>query len=154
RWIRTAQAEYLRDHVSELMHERASVLDLAVFESPDFHDRLHRARAESHTRPLLLLENAGTVLQNGITLVAMMGVLVPYAVWLPLALLASTLPAFYVVLDHSVRQHRWHVSATLGKRRAGYYDWLLTSREGAAEIRLFDLSHRFRERYREQRQQL
>ena len=63
---------------------------------------------------------------------AMMGVLVPYAVWLPLALLASTLPAFYVVLDHTVRQHRWHLSATLGQRRAGYYDWLLTSREGAA----------------------
>ena len=32
RWIRTAQAEYLRDHVSELMHEKASMLDLAVFE--------------------------------------------------------------------------------------------------------------------------
>lgn len=154
RWIRTAQAEYLRDHVSELVHEKASVLDLAVFESPDFQDRLDRARSESHTRPLLLLENAGTVLQSGLTLVAMMGVLAPYAVWLPLALLASTLPAFYVVLDHSVRQHRWHLSATRRKRRARYYDALLTSREPAAEIRLFDLSRRFRERYREQRQRL
>jgi len=154
RWLRTVLGELLRDHVAELMHERAAALDLACFESPEYYDRLHRARADAHTRPLLLLENAGAVLQSGITLAAMMGVLLPYGAWLPLALLASALPTFWVVLESTVRQHRWRLSATPRERRAWYYDWLLTSRDSAAEMRLFDLAAHFRALYRDVRRTL
>ena len=62
-----------------------------------------RARAEASYRPVALLENAGAFLQNGITLAAMAGVLLPYGWWIPLALFASTLPAFVVVLRFAVR---------------------------------------------------
>ena len=40
---------------------------------------------------------------------------------------------------YALRYHEWLKRATADERRGWYYDWLLTSSEAAAEIRLFDL---------------
>ena len=136
-WIRTAQSELVKDHITALIHQKSVTVDLAFYESPQYYDHLHRARAEAQYRPLTLLENAGSLLQNSITLVAMAAVLVPFGFWLPLALLVSTLPALFVVLRYSVRQNEWRVRTTPDERRSWYYDWFLTSDEIAAELRLF-----------------
>ncbi len=138
-WIRTAQSELVKDHISTLIHKKSVAVDLAFYESPEYYDHLHRARAEAQYRPLALLENAGNLVKNSITLLAMAAVLIPLGVWLPIALLLSTLPALIVVLRYSSRQHQWRVRRTADERRSWYYDWLLTSGETAAELRLLDL---------------
>ena len=111
-WIRAAQAEFVRDHIVSLIHEKSTSVDLAFYESPDFYDHLHRARDEAGHRPVALLENAGSLIQNGITLAAMAAVLIPYGFWIPLALLLSTVPAFHAVLRHADRRHRWRMRTT------------------------------------------
>ena len=65
---------------------------------------------------MALVESLGSLLQNGLTLLAMGAVLIPFGAWIPLALLASTLPAFFVVLRHSLRQHRWRQRTTADPR--------------------------------------
>ena len=142
-WIRTAQSELVKDHISNLIHEKSVAVDLAFYESPEYYDHLHRARAEAQYRPLALLENAGNLVKNCITLLAMAAVLIPLGVWLPIALLLSTLPALIVVLRYSSRQYQWRLSRTADERRSWYYDWLLTSGETAAELRLLDLGKHF-----------
>ena len=146
-WVRTVQASLVEDYISGLVQEKSTTVDLAFYESPEYHDHLHRARAEAASRPIALLENGGSLIQNGITLVGMAAVLVPYGMWVPVALVASTVPALLVVLRFAVRQHRWHVRNTEDERRAAYYDWLLTARESAAELRLFGLGGYFRAAY-------
>jgi ATP-binding cassette, subfamily B, bacterial len=69
-WIRTAQAELIRDHLSALVHEKSVVVDLAFYESPEYHDRLDQARNDLTSRPLALLESGGNLLQIAITLLA------------------------------------------------------------------------------------
>ena len=128
--------------------------DLAFYELPEFYDHLHRARDEAGYRPLVLFESLGTLLQNGITLLAMGALLIPYGFWLPAVLLLSTLPAFYVVLTHSLRQHEWRLRSTADERHAWYFDWLLTSREPAAELRLFALGDHFQSAYQALRTRL
>ena len=46
-------------------------MDLAFYESPEYYDRLDRARGEASSRPLALLESGGSLVPNGITLLAM-----------------------------------------------------------------------------------
>jgi ATP-binding cassette subfamily B protein len=142
-WVRTAQAEYLNDHVSDLIHRQSLAADLAFYEWPEYYDHLHRARGEAGYRPAALLESMGSLLQNGTTLMAMGVVLAPYGVWLPLVLLASTLPALFVVLHFTLREHQWRLRTTADERRIWYYDWILTAGETAAEVRLFGLGGHF-----------
>jgi ATP-binding cassette subfamily B protein len=153
-WLRTAQSELVQDYISGLIQKKSASVDLAFYESPEFYDHLHRARAEAGYRPILLVEGLGSLLENGITLVAMLAVLIPFGPWLPAALLVSTLPALYVVLRYALLQHRWHLRVTADERRAWYYDWLLSAGEAAAEVRLFGLQGYFRAAYERLRRKL
>ncbi len=153
-WVSSAQAELTADHINQLIHEQSVAVDLAFYESPESHDHLHRARAEGSYRPIAVIENLGSLLQNSITLFAMIAVLIPFGPLLPLALILSTVPALYVVLNSSQRRYEWNYRRTAAERRCWYYDWLLTSAETAAEIRLFGLGDHFRSAYETLRRQL
>ncbi len=153
-YVRTAHSELVQDHISALIHQKSASIDLAFYDSPDFYDHLHRARTEASYRPVALLENAGSLLQNGITLAAMAAVLLPFGWWLPLVLLAGTLPALIVALRHTLRQHEWRRRITPDERRTWYFDWLLTAPETASEMRLFNLAGHFEKAYATLRQRL
>ena len=153
-WVRAAQADRVQDHISNLIHLKSLAVDLAFYDNADFYDHLHRARSEASHRPVALLENLGGILQNSITLVSMLAVLVPFGAWLPLALLASTLPALYVVLRHALNQHYWRLRTTSDERRTWYYDWLMTAGETAAELRLFGLAEHFQSAFQTLRARL
>jgi ATP-binding cassette, subfamily B, bacterial len=153
-WIRNIQAEILKDYISSLIHAKSIEADLAFYESPEFYDRLHRARDEASYRPLTLLENLGSALQNGITLIAMAAVLIPFGIWLPAVLFFSTLPALFVVARFTLKQHQLWEKNTSDERRSWYYDWLLTSGQAAAEVRLFSLGDHFKTLYQNLRRSL
>ncbi len=153
-WVRKVQAELLQDHITSLIHEKSVSADLAFYELSDYYDHLHRARAEARYRPVALLGNLGALLQNSITLVAMGAILIPLGPWLALALLLSTLPAFYVVVHYAVAEYQWRQRTTTEDRRTWYYDWIMTTADAAAEIRLFGLGKYFQSNYKDLRQRL
>ena len=125
-WFHTAQAELVKDHISALIHEKSTSVDLAFYESPDFHDHLERARSEADRRTLALLESGGSLLRNGTTLLALGALLVPFGAWLPFVLLASVVPAFYVLLKFERHFHIWRRQTTPHRRWTKYYDHVLT----------------------------
>jgi ATP-binding cassette subfamily B protein len=143
-YVRTAQSGLVHNNISALIHEKSVAADLAFYDSPEFYDHLHRAKDEASYRPGALMDSIGTLGQSAITLVAMAAVLIPYGAWLPAALAVGTLPALYVALRFSLLQHAMRRRMTQDERRAWYYEWLLTTGEPAAEIRLFDLGAYFR----------
>src|SRR5829696_4731518 len=153
-WVRAVQAELLQDHITALIHEKSVSADLAFYELSDYYDHLHRARAEARYRPVALLGNLGALLQNSITLIAMGAILLPLGPWLALALLLSTLPAFYVVVHYALAEYQWRQRTTPDDRRAWYYDWIMTTADAAAEIRLFGLGKHFQSSYKGLRQRL
>lgn len=146
-WVRTAQSEKVKDHLTGLIHQKSVEVDLAFYDSSDFFDHLHRARLEASYRPTDLIDTLGTLLQNGITAVALFAVLIPFGPILPLALLISALPILYVTLKRGQRRHHWNQTTTVDERRSWYYDAVLTNADSAAEIRLFGLGRHFRNAY-------
>jgi ATP-binding cassette subfamily B protein len=150
-WIRTAQSEYVRDYLTGLIHTKCATVDLAFYESPEYHDSLERVQNDLNNRPLALLESAGSLVQNTITLLTVGVLLIPYGIWMPAALLMSTLPALFVVVRFNRRYYEWWNRSTSYRRRASYYESVLTSSQTAAELRLFDLGSYFRSAYQELR---
>ncbi len=153
-WVRSAQAEFVRDHISTLIHQKAAAVDMAFYESSAYHDRLERVHHDLSNRPLALLESSGSLLQNALTLLAMGTLLIPYGVWLPVVLVASTLPALYIVVRFNRRHHQWWEETTADRRRTQYYNMALTASPFAAELRVFDLGPYFRSAFQALRQRL
>lgn len=153
-WIRIAQSELVSDHISGLVHAKSLEIDLAYYQSADFHDQLERARSEANDRAVMLLEGTGSLVQYGITLIAIAALLVGYGIWIPAALFVSTLPVVYVVVRHNWRYYIWWTGATTRRRRTLYYDWVMTHSPFASELRLFQLGTFFQEGFQSLREKL
>ena len=144
-WVRTNQGERVQDHILDLVHRKSVEVELSFYDSPEFFDRLHRARAEGYYRPLALIESAGNLAQNARH--ARHHVRPPVrlpdrgCLWLwPQALLPPS--GSYSAMPSA--STKCVLPPRTKERRAQYYDWLLTSRESAAELRLFGLGTHFR----------
>jgi ATP-binding cassette, subfamily B, bacterial len=138
-WVRAVQAERVQDEVHRLIHSQALRLDLAFYDRPESYDQLHRARVDAISQPLVLLESLGSVIQNGLGFLVLAGILWTYARWLPLLLVCTAIPGLLLVARHILEEHGWNLEHTTVERRTRYLDWLITDRNAAAELRLFDL---------------
>lgn len=145
--LRSRLAITVEDFVTNLIHQAAIRLDLSHFESPNFHDKLYRARLEASRRPMELLESCGGLLQNSITLLAMGEILARFGPWAPFLLVVVSAPGAIIVTRTYIREHHWQQRVSEQERRAWYYDWLLTAEQSAAEIRSYRLGEHFRKAY-------
>jgi ATP-binding cassette, subfamily B, bacterial len=152
--VRTAQADIIQDHIRGLIHDKSAVVDMASYESHEYHDRLEQATSDGTNRPLSLLESIGGLVQNAITLLVMAGLLLQYSIWLPLVLIVSTFPAFLIVLYFDRKYHRWWKKTTEKRRWIQYFDIMLTHRDAVAEMRIFDLNPHFQKSYKKLRLRL
>ena len=153
-WLFVAVSERVRDHTYDLIHRQSTAVDLSYYETPEYHNHLHRARDEAYYRPIWLLDSTANLFQGSVTLVSVLLLLVPYGVWLPLILILSALPALYLALRLRLKEHLWQLRTTADERKGWYYDWLLTSGETAAEVRTLELAEYFRDRFQRLRQSL
>lgn len=152
--VRADLAERVRDHIANLIQDQSVAADLAFYDQPEYHDHMYRARAEAGYRPLAMLDSLGNVLRSSLTLAGLMLVLIPYGRWLPVLLALSVVPAGIVTVRHTLLRHSWRRETTPVERRSWYYDWLLTRRESAAELRLYGLGPHFRTLFRGLRAEL
>lgn len=152
--VGVAQAELVQDHVSRLIHQQSIALDFGCYESSEYNDQLSRAREGAAGRSLATLQSLGSLLQSSITLLAVAAILVPYGLWLPIVLVGSAFPAFYVLLRVNRLQYRWSQQTTTDRRWLMYYELLLTNSATAAELRLFNFGPHFISVYQRLRQRL
>ena len=153
-WNRMAQAEHFSDYLKDLIHKKSAEVDLEFYESPEYHDLMEQARGESSSKPLALLESLGSVAQNSITLVSFVALLSVYGWAIPAMLLLGTLPALFVSFRFDRIFHAWWKKTANDRRWLMYFDSMLSHGNAAAEMRLFGLSQRFRERFQLKRQEL
>lgn len=142
-WIHAVQAELIQDHLRNLVFLRAVEVDLSFYESPEYHDQLQQASKELTNRPLSLLESLGDLLQNGIAVVSLIALLIPYGVWLPLLLAMAAIPTLLAANRNQARYHQWWQETTTERRWLQYFETMISSDLMAAEMRLFDLGPHF-----------
>ena len=143
-WVRSVQSQYVSDAIYERIHAKAIALPLKYYEDTAYYDKLHRARIDAMSKPTALLENFGTLLSNTITFVSMLIIIATFAWWLPLVLVFSLAPVLVIVFKYVNARNRYRLRNTQKIRRTHYYDLVITDRNAAMEIRIFNLGQRFK----------
>jgi len=154
RLVNEAQGEVVTDHVHDILHAKSIEVDLGYYENAEYYDKLHRAQQEATYRPVQIVNGLMQVGQNGISLLAMAGLLLSLHWAVALVLFMTAVPGMLVRLRYARVLFRWRRSSTPAERQSWYYDWMLVSGEHAKEVRLFNLGHLFAERFRTLRKQL
>ena len=153
-WVRHAQAEYFSDHLKGLIHSKSTSIDVECYESPEYHDLLEQVRSEAQSKPLVLLENLGAVVQSGITLLIFGTILLGYGWATPLVLIVGSLPALFFAIRYDRIYHSWWKASVDSRRWLNYFDAMLTHPNATAEMRLFGLGNYFQSKYRNLRRRL
>lgn len=147
-------SQRVADYMSDVIQRQAARLDMAYYDSPDYHDTLHRAQQEATSRPLAVMDNMLSVAGSLISSVIVMVLLAGTSWWTVVVLVAAVLPSFAVRLHKARRIYFFRRENTSLYRRTAYYGSLLTGRAWAAEMRTLRLAPHFRRLFVEVRQRL
>jgi ATP-binding cassette, subfamily B, bacterial len=145
--VNTAQTQKVSDYMRSILHAKSIEIDLAYYEDPRYHDTLQRAQQEATYRPNQLLMRLAQVGQNGILLVAMIGLLLTLHWGIMGVLLVAAIPSILVRLRFTRELYQWQRTWTSSDRQSMYLSLLLTGEQFAKEIRLFGLGELFSQRF-------
>jgi ATP-binding cassette, subfamily B, bacterial len=132
--------------VSVQVMQQAAQLDLTTYEDPVYYDRLERARVQATDR-LAMIQQMGRLMQQSITTLIWTGALLWYSPWLLLLLALGVLPTFLGETHFAFLRYALNFRQTPAKRQMDYLRQTAGSREGAKELKLFNLSDFFTGRF-------
>jgi ATP-binding cassette, subfamily B, bacterial len=132
-------ADRYTHYVSVRVMRQAAELDLTTYEDPVFYDRLERARVQATDR-LAMIQQMGRLLQQGLTTLIWTAILLYYSPWLVLLLAFGVLPTFLGETHFAFLGYAKNFRQTPAKRQMDYLRQVAGSREGAKELKLFNLS--------------
>ncbi len=144
--------ELLRATLGNLVNlrilEKALALELRHFEDSEVYDKMQNARREASSRPLSLVLEAFSILQNAVTLAAYGALLVRLSPWAVAVLLLASIPSFISearLAAESFRLNSWRAPEG---RKLNYLEWLLTRDSHVKEVKTYDLGALILGRYR------
>ena len=137
------------NYVQLMVTEKASSLDLAFFEDPEFHNLMRNASSEASFRPMMIVQQLMTIASMLTTLISLAVVLFFWQVWIVPVIVITSL----ITLRVSGSFARAHVDLVVKRtqmdRKGQYFQHELTSDFRAKEVRLFDLKRFFLPKLRE-----
>jgi ATP-binding cassette, subfamily B, bacterial len=145
--INNAQTQRVMDYMQSVLNAKSIAIDLEYYEDPRYYDTLQRAQQEAPHRPSQILSRLAQLIQNTISLVAMVGLLLALHWGVIVILFLAALPAMLVRINYTKAVYRWQREWTPSAREASYLAWILTTDSFAKEIRLFNLGTFFSNRF-------
>lgn len=146
--VNRAQGHAVTDHMTSILHAKSVEIDLEYYENPQYYNTLHRAQQEASTRPTQILNTLMQLAQNGISLVAVAGLLIWFNWWIVVVLVAASVPMILVRLRYGKKLYVWQMETTPARRESWYLNFMLTRDSHAKDIRLLNLGSYFMDRYR------
>ena len=133
--------------INLLILKKALTLELRHFEDPAFYDMLTRARREASSRPVSVVSETFQLLQNILTLVGYVALLVRFSGWAVVGLVLAALPATFAEMRFSQQAFRLRNWRSPESRQLMYLEYVLANDEHAKEVKLFGLGPLFLDRY-------
>ena len=131
-------ADRFTRHVSLMVMEHASRLDLASYEDPLFYDTLERARVQATDR-IAMIQAIGSVMQHMVAAVSLSLGILWFSPWLLAVLVVAVTPAFLGESHFAFLGYALNIRQTPARRQLDYLRTVGASKESAKELRLFGL---------------
>lgn len=137
----------LTNHVNSMIIRKAISLDLQFFENPIFYDTLQNARRQADTSALTIVNSSLQMMQQVITLISLVVLLLRFSPWLAVIVILSAIPSFLSQSQFAERAFRAVTRRAPEARLLNYLEQLLTGSDTVKEIKLFGLGEPLLKRY-------
>ena len=128
---------------------KAKELDLASFDLPEFYEKLENANREAANRPISVISATFDSISHIISIVSYIVILAlaPNMWWTAIVMMLISVPTAAVNFAYRHKTFVYMRRRSKDRRQMNYYSNLMVNKDMAKEIRMFDLSDQFIERY-------
>jgi ATP-binding cassette, subfamily B, bacterial len=147
-FVRSLLGARLSVDINVMILEKALTLELRHFEDGRFYDSLVKARREASFRPVSVVTEGFQLMQNSLTLIGYLALILRYSPWAALALLVASVPAAAVEIYFSrsaFRLWNWRLPES---RQLNYLEYVIANDAHVKEVKLFGLGPTLLGRYR------
>ncbi len=136
-------------HVRVQIMKKAKELDISAFDLPEFYEKLENANREAGNRPVAVLGATFDALSRLISLASYIVILAtaPGMWWTAPVMILVSIPTAIVNFSYRRKTFLYMRDRSKERRQMNYYSELMVNKDMVKEIRMFDLSDRFIERY-------
>src|SRR5262249_21835556 len=118
------------------------------FEDAEFYDQLTKARREASSRPLSVISETFQLVQNLITLLGYIALLLSFNGLAVIGLIAAAIPATIAEVRFSNAAFRMRNWRSPDARRLNYLEYVLANDEHAKEVKIFGIGPTLLARYK------
>ncbi len=147
-FVRSLLGARLAVDINVRILEKALTLELRHFEDGRFYDSLVKARREASFRPVSVVTEGFQLVQNSLTLIGYLALILRYSRWAALALFAASVPAAAVEMWFSRSAFRLRNWRSPEARQLNYLEYVLSNDGHVKEVKLFNLGPTLLGRYR------
>nr|WP_319399707.1 ABC transporter ATP-binding protein [uncultured Carboxylicivirga sp.] len=151
---RERHSHFLNDYIQNLIHHKTVRLPYKYFEDSTYQDLFYRAVNESNFRPSKVFYSLLGLFQNTITLLIMLSVLTTFHWYMIPVLLGVGIPIILFRISYSKKGFNLKQEQTEDERRLHYFNRLLVGKDFAKEVRIFNLSKTFTDKFNQVRDEL
>ncbi|MCG8583010.1 MAG: ABC transporter ATP-binding protein/permease [Bacteroidales bacterium] len=145
--VRERQSHFVNDFVQNIIHQKTINIDYRYFEDSNYQNIFYRALSDSTYRPARIFYSLLQLMQNSLTIILILAVLGNIHWSLVPILIVSSTPVFYLRILYTRRLYQYRKKHTEDERRVHYYNRLLTAKDFAKELRIFNLGKTFKLEY-------
>lgn len=135
--------DILTKHVFIKTTDKAASLDLAYFDNAKFYDQLEKIQREIYYRPVQVMDIVIEGVSSVFGAISLSLLLFKLAWWAPVVLILLSVPRLFFRFKYSYYTYSITDSRTPQNRKIRQIDWLLTNKDAAAEVRVFNLKDYF-----------
>jgi ATP-binding cassette, subfamily B, bacterial len=139
--------EQVSNRVQLEILKKASTLDLAFFENPEFYDKMRQATNQSTYQPVSMISQTFDLGRILVTLVSLTFLLFQLAWWLALVAIMVPIPAFFSSARYGWKGYRLMRRQSPERRLMSYFVMLMTTDIYNKEIKLFKLGKFFIDKF-------
>ena len=132
----------------EIMN-KAKTIDIAAFDRPSFYEKLENANREAGHRPIQVLSETFDMISSVIKLISYLTIIliVPDMWWMALVMIAVSIPSTIINFTYRRKTVNYMWRRSKERRQMNYYCELMVNKDMVKEIRMFNLSDTFINRY-------
>ncbi|WP_439183714.1 ABC transporter ATP-binding protein [Carboxylicivirga taeanensis] len=145
--VRERQSHFVNDYVQNIIHQKTINIEYKYFEDANYQDTFYRALNDANFRPARVFNSILQLGQNSLTLLLLL-IILSHIHWAMIPLLIiSGAPIFYFRIGFTRKIYQYRKEHTEDERRVHYFNRLLTAKDFAKELRVFNLGPTFKNEY-------
>ncbi|MEA4832949.1 MAG: ABC transporter ATP-binding protein [Oscillospiraceae bacterium] len=140
--------ERVVDYIKRKIMNKAKTVDLSSFDRPEFYEKLENANREAGSRPIAIMSSTFGIVSTLISMISFIVILASISPLATLVIIAISVPSAIINFVYRKKTFTYMRRRSKERRQMGYFSGLLVDKDLAKELKLFDLSDGFIDRYK------